>query len=415
MLKILYFLIFTSVSTAAFADIVLDNCSRNDIYKISIPIYPDKDNSANFEYRYQFIGTDPSQPVIVYLPGGPGIPSISGTPKGPYQSLPPTLSNVVYTDQRSVGCNSSNFNNGPIDVFRSQYFAEDVVAIIKDLNAKGFKKYILYGHSFGTLQATKTTYLIQQRKKAGDQIELPSAVVLEGTIGRAYQKGEALAEYEAQWIKIKSLLSSEIQEKLSSSFLPFSASAENWGYFIMQFLYLGRMPKSAGIPDLIAQLELLSLPAGDPRLTSLQAQISKANFEGFGTSFITIACREFAADFLSRPLLVNGHFSTDGNLCNDFELDAKFDSANYQLEVPIIYFQGSNDAATSMKQARYHYQFQTHAPKKSFVTVGEAGHNSFQLSLSSCKESLWNAILTNHEITSSDLKSCLWTWPIKVE
>jgi len=413
MLKIM-FSIFVLVSLTAFAHSIPDYCSRNDVFKLSLPIYPDKNSSSQFEYRYQFIGTDSSQPVVIYLPGGPGITSMSGLPKGPYQPLPPSLINVVYTDQRGVGCNNGDFNNGPTDVFSSQYFAEDVLAMIKDLGAKGFKKYILYGHSFGTLHATKTAYLIQQRRKAGDQIELPLAVVLEGTIGRAYQKGEALAEYETQWLNVKSFLSPEVQEKLSSHALPFFASTENWGYFIMQLLYLGRIPKSAGIPDLNAKLELLSLPNNDPRLASLKEQISNSNFEGFAPSFITITCHEFAEDFFARPLLLTGHFSTDGNLCNDSELISKFDSADYQLEVPIIYFQGTNDAATSMKQAQYHYKFQTHTPKKSFVNVSEAGHISFQFSLFSCKEKLWNTILTNQELTSNDLKSCIWDWPVQV-
>ena len=113
-------------------------------------------------------------------------------------------------------------------------------------------------------------------------------------------------------------------------------------------------------------------------------------------------------------MLVNGEFTTDGNLCSELQITDSYDSREFQIESPIVYFEGTNDAATPMDQARHHFDNQL-LSKKSFVTVEEAGHMPLQTSLFGCKTHLWNSIIENQEVSSADLKSCAWAWPLSVE
>jgi pimeloyl-ACP methyl ester carboxylesterase len=65
--------------------------------------YPYRNKELSFYFPYKakvMTGTDPSLPTIVFLPGGPGLPSIgSSSPKVPKQF------SVIQTDPRGVGCN----------------------------------------------------------------------------------------------------------------------------------------------------------------------------------------------------------------------------------------------------------------------------------------------------------------------
>ena len=323
---------------------------------------------------------------------------------------PSTLANIVYTDQRGSGCNTLERRS---DMYKTKYFAEDVVGIIRDLRAQGIRRYVIYGHSFGSYHATLTAARIQDYKRAGEDIELPESVVLEGVIGKAFARGANLNTYAAQWSKVRSLLSPAAQAAIEQPD-PLRLPLDSWGYFIMLGLYEGRMPGQTHIPDLEAKLEALTLPTSDPKFQELHKEVATSVFEGFGDSFRTISCHEIDTDFFARPILVNGEFRTDGNLCGGLHLTDAYDSKNYQLEVPIIYFSGTNDAATPSAQGRYHFNNQKQ-PIKSFVSIGEAGHNSLQLSLYGCKGQLWDLILKNKRLTQDDLKACPWAWPISVD
>lgn len=108
-----------------------------------------------------------------------------------------------------------------------------------------------------------------------------------------------------------------------------------------------------------------------------------------------ISCHEIADDMVSLHsdvVLSNGELiSNTGHYCGDLHFTNPYDSARLQLITPIYYFEGENDPATPMIQARYYYDNQLHT-KRIFVTVHGGGHNALALNLRDCSSQIWKAI-----------------------
>ena len=71
---------------------------------------------------------------------------------------------------------------------------------------------------------------------------------------------------------------------------------------------------------------------------------------------------------------------------------APYDSNRYQIQAPIVYFQGDADAYTPTASALYHYFYQTRSSQKTFVQVRFGGHVVLGSQLT-CSQGIWADIL----------------------
>ncbi len=69
-----------------------------------------------------------------------------------------------------------------------------------------------------------------------------------------------------------------------------------------------------------------------------------------------------------------------------------YDAANFQIQQPIYYFQGTRDVATPLKSARYHFDSQVLSRQKTFVEIKNRGHNPLQIGLSPCLGNIFSLV-----------------------
>ena len=78
--------------------------------------------------------------------------------------------------------------------------------------------------------------------------------------------------------------------------------------------------------------------------------------------------------------------------CDGFAVDRPYESANYQINAPIYYFNGTDDPATPHDLAQDHYDNQRNSSNKEFVSVRHGGHNPIYLKLRDCQDDIWQDI-----------------------
>lgn len=169
-------LCFGSVESFAYSQ----DCNGREYTWIMDRPLSNKVGADSFRYSFKYKCIDPNYPTIIYLPGGPGAPS---------SDFPPeitTVANLILTDARGTGINENFWDQGgsPEDV-SSEILAEDIMAIVDQFH---LKKYVLYGHSYGTVLATVTAHKIE-----ASELPRPLAIVLEGPTGRYLEDSEQLA------------------------------------------------------------------------------------------------------------------------------------------------------------------------------------------------------------------------------
>ncbi len=336
------------------------------------------------EFKYRFLkGTDPSLPTVVYLPGGPG--------QGSINNEDPRLSGsygFIQTDPRGVGCNSKLYD--PNINLSSNDLALDIAALIKK---ESLSNYIIYGVSYGTLLATIVTHHIE----SDPQIPNPQSIVLEGVLGRAFKPHEEDQAAIKEWEVYKNhavLLDLFKQQEPSLGF-----SSLEIGEFIKGMLSYGKNPYNPDYYLIENYFNLLQQEAEQREI--LIDTIKRAN-EPFSSDLVNlyrqIGCEEITslgwkhdAYYRKGELVLDQ--STRG-VCDGFSFTEGFDSAKYQLTSKIYYFNGTNDPATPLWQAKYHAQNQTKALKNT-VTVQGGGHNPLSYNLEDCQPKIWDKILSN--------------------
>src|SRR5437763_560877 len=82
-----------------------DPCSGLEVHSIQRPMVPGvAAGSAKFNYKYRYISGDASAPTVIFIPGGPGDPSMQfRNARGAFGF--PASFGVVLTDPRGAGCN----------------------------------------------------------------------------------------------------------------------------------------------------------------------------------------------------------------------------------------------------------------------------------------------------------------------
>jgi pimeloyl-ACP methyl ester carboxylesterase len=396
---------FAVVPGFAFGKSQYDACDRSDIGHLSRPLYPGHSDSREFIYSYRLRkGKDPSAPTIIYLPGGPGAYSI---PLSDYASVLygiPDAYDVIFTDPRGRGCNEDLSEDVSPNAFSTENLASDVWAAIQQLK---LKKYVLFGHSYGTILAT----VIAARAESSKAIPAPMAIVLQGVAGHALD-----SPYEGfvnEWTKVKDKLPAEITAMLSRPQLPFGLSEDAWGKFIVSGLISGTSPSAENLSSQLAKL----VSNDESKKEELKNAVLEAGNKQEGPSllriYVPIWCRELAQTDNTDMALVAGDLvgeRTPG-FCKSIPLTQRYDSKNWQSSAPIFYFEGENDPATAPENARYHYATHSRAPRY-FVTVSQAGHVPIA-SLADCQDRLWPAILRGGLGFQETLSTC--RWPTRLE
>lgn len=388
----IFFFGSTSVTQTAIAQTPKRHCGSEAVRELSRPIYNDgRPGVMKLKYGYVDLD-DPNSPVIIVVPGGPGQTSMDAP-----LSYPNGVS-TVRTDPRGVGCNESR--SIPTDSLSSEAIAGDILAIVRDLKPK---RYFIHAASYGTIPATMAV----ARAKA-ENTQLPEAVILEGTIGKAYQPNEYIENYISQWKKLKASLPAEIVKQISSDPLPFGLSSRDFATWVASIIPYGALPSETSSFALTELMKLSSATPKDER-EALLARIKRvltAPTEATTRLYKEIACREFVPDVRDVKydfVWENGDLGiANTNLCEGKKFDREYDSMMYQVPVPIYYFVGNEDPITPTAQWKAHFEGQR-GPKL-LISVKGGSHSALSVNLTDCKSEIWQSILDHPEIEGSEAR-----------
>jgi pimeloyl-ACP methyl ester carboxylesterase len=389
---------------------LLDPCTASNIIRWPLPIYWGQPNSPTFTYAFQIqVATegDPrTAPIGIVIPGGAGAPSI-GYPPGTI--FPPTF-NVIYTDVRGVGCNINPDNPFTPDALTTEYFSRDVLSIVQVL---GLRKYVLFGISYGTVQATVMANIAQN-----EGIQAPGALILEGIVGNWWINAQEVVDYNKEWTKVKALLPSIVVSNFQTP-SPYGISSRDWMTLLTATLNAGTTPQHGNNTAFYLR------PLGDPdtmpgAIVTIQNKIAeiKASYTYETVRVATILhCTETTGSVYTKDL-VNGEIVDTGpDQCPLWGLSFvhPYDSAQYPVTVPIYYFEGSEDPNTSPANAAYHFSNQTQA-NRVFTLVWGGGHTDMSGTLheTGCTPAIFTAIATNPSGLGAALQQCHWPMSVAV-
>jgi proline iminopeptidase len=317
---------------------------------------------------------NPALPTLIYFVGGPG-----GTSRGIEFSLPTT--NVIFFEQRGISCSRPATRKLFLDpkFYSSENTAADALLI---LDAYEIKKASLYGHSYGTVPATIF---------ASKYPERTNSLILEGVVFKAD---------ESLWIsprKVKYMqdffdsLPKEKQDRIIS-FSERSDVAKTW------FSLIARMTLGVGnfVEGLNGFLDS-TVFAKDSTDLELAEQISSmipkidittpAEQNGFGEITMgMISCQEMNMTntmmshllyFKDRKLVPDRMNIDYYSMCiplglSKFKKDF-YTAEKYPIHVPVTYFLGEFDPATSLDQGLAHFKNAQSSNKQALVLLG-GGH-----------------------------------------
>jgi pimeloyl-ACP methyl ester carboxylesterase len=392
-------------------------------------LYPDRpEDPRTFDLKFKVIPsrTDRDAPVVIGLTGGPD--AIIGR----HEFEVPDSFHVILPDPRGEGCNA-----GPEGLFsdprtfRSEYYARDVMEIIKRWN---LTNYFVRGTSFGTLHATVMTNLIERDCLPSPEVErqcLPSprALVLEGILGRPYASfiGDYFQGFVREWTRVRQMLDPRIVAQLTNGPLPLELHSREWSFLIRQWLMEGQTPgrphPATILNYLVPDNPLRELAEGAIR-NYLEASYAAGERSSHGAT--VVACREYMSGTRANVFdVVNGELTASGNECVEVGVgfEEPYDAANRRIaKTPIYYFQGPFDPATHLEQATHHFTAQNTAENDAwlaFVAVAGAAHSPLRTGLfrRGCSTAIWNAIAFNPSGLQAALTQCQWpmslTWGYK--
>ena len=405
LLAVVYVAFAATVGQTAAAKPIELGCNGDGVFRAMVPMDYDDLSGPEFGLAFRLReGSQPGRPLVIVLPGGPGGTLIQDDPNVVSGGIP-TDYDVVLTDPRGAGCN----DDPRLDqdrYFTSEFLAQDVINIVRWLErSRGAARldYILYGQSYGTVQATIAAVLAGRMG-----VTKPRALVLEGTVGHSFASyAEHFANVQAEW--------REVREKLprywrgvfmTNHFDPeLSRYTAVWADLVDNDLSQGYLPNgdhmlewrftegSYTIPNMLGLFE--SKPWGDA-----MAQGSRV--------LRVLACNELYGGLYTRRTFRDGELVLEGaDACAGTGISHRYDAADWPLTMPVIYFQGQHDVATPPSQARYHFDHETTAPRY-YVGIDLAGHAALSVTLAvgDCRARLWDAIASDLETLGPAVTKC---------
>jgi hypothetical protein len=376
-------------------------CKGPEIFRITRPISSADPAHGHYSYGFRFKPPgDPASPVLVYLPGGPGMTSTDAPP-----DFLPASWGYLLTDPRGVGCNTlAAVPDETVSglFFRTDEIANDVVAAIAD---RHLEAYVLYGISYGTVLGANVASKLAAAP--------PRAIVFEGVVGRAFRSGEYVgAAGIALWDSLRASMPDDVVHELDTSPSPFGIPPEGWSRALGSLLLGG-----ANVDTLLFD----ALSGVDPLQDQALAQIrSYANTPvltspGAVELYRQVACRELDASAPKNdldPVFVAGKLVRDvadeGTKCRPFQVTTPFDSAAYAFAPKVFYFIGDTDVAAPKWQGDY--AFDNHRGHAVRVVAKGGGHLSLQLDQQPCA----SAVLESIAKGGPDLRDVLSTCPTPV-
>lgn len=370
-----YILLFYSLINGGHAHAQL--CNQRDVHSFERKL--NAASAQTFSYHYKYIAsTKKDAPLVIYIPGGPGGTSIG--------SVDPRVSaeySLVLTDPRGSGCNDSA--EIALADISSEAIADDLIQLIKHLKPTN---YIVHGHSYGTVVAT-----ILSAKIAQENITQPQSIFLEGVFGRYWDQRKEEFGLTESWNKTFPQFSPQLQnELLKTEQNPYGLKVEQGLKAVYQFLYLGKSYFLNYSPDDLLKYFSLkqqgqSLPSD---LKKLYGSINLGSLPSGEKTWAAIACNElFSVDEQALDYSYGKLNSRIVKLCKETRA-RHYDSADWQIAHPTVYFLGKNDSATPLWQGEYHYENQKKNLKTVFKVPG-AGHRPLQLNLNDCIGEIFKA------------------------
>lgn len=368
------------------------DCSDPTIKTInSMPIDHGDNAGSTFSYRYQHIKVQNSKETVIYFPGGPGGDSIG---EDAFKEQYPRASRI-YIDPRGVGCNFKGTHFFNKENLTTENHAKDVVRIINDLQ---LRRYFIYGISYGTMVGTVAAYHAEKSEFP------PTGVILEGVLGSVFDS-KNVQTFDVEWNKI-ARDNLHLRNFVASEPLGYTSSA--WAEIITEMLYYSS-------EYLVSTLEVLAFPTEftDESYRAIKelyvSMIEKEEkVDGSEELFMSIGCQEIFYDESNfETVLQDGVFVKTRELKRDescqgngYQMKSPYDSRDYQLVSPIYYFQGANDPATPIAQARYHFDGQDYTQRKTWIEVEQGGHNPLTAhdQLENCSKEIWDNILALREV-----------------
>lgn len=376
------------------------------IRSVTVPWNPTKPNSPKFSYRFKYEIVNPLAPTVVVIPGGPGQTSISTTTGQWGLGAIPTGYNKIYTDPRSLGCNYAIESNVLAQYLKTEYVVNDIFLALKSIN---LKNYIIYGASYGTVVATQLVSKIESEK-----FELPTALVLEGAVGKKFDNFDSYFYFfQYEWDNIFRKLPPHWKNYFQSGKNEVAFSKHDWGSLIASDMIIGDIPENPINGHLLFyHLNLLELyfskkitAKEQPFLPSLFSKLKETQFPNL--FFRMIGCGELWGDWYFGRSLENGRLVRVGkNVCEGIDYKNPYDSSKFLIPaaVPVYYFQGSNDPATPLNTALYHFAVQGKTNRQ-FFTVNGAAHSPLTSSLRSCADEIWSSIYAQRTL-GREFASC---------
>jgi pimeloyl-ACP methyl ester carboxylesterase len=367
-----------------------------------LPLYWGRAGSPTFDYKFQVKSGRAGTPFVITLPGGPGAPSI-GFAAEAGGSLPGDV-NRVYTDPRGSNCNAAPGGHFPVDAYKTEYLARDVKAVVDSL---GLQDYYVYGHSYGTIQATVLASILER-----ESAHPPRGLILEGILGRHLDGGfpEQIAAFDAQWQLVRATLDPAVAGRFLKDPLPLGFTSRQWASYITESLYEGVVPgKGIRLKILLDQLAT-DEASTNSQLTDYFARQLDSRFRYLVDPYVNaIGCRELYGNLFAKDLVAGHLVPTGEDGCKNLNvsLSEAYDSASWPTTVPIYYFEGSNDPATPPSYALYHYDRHPGSPRR-FVYVLQASHDPLTQSLTTagCSDDVWQSILFGTDTLRSALGRC---------
>jgi pimeloyl-ACP methyl ester carboxylesterase len=394
-------------NTLALAADLPAQCSGSEIVRIDRPASMNDPSMGHFSYGYRFKApTTAGAPVMVFLPGGPGMPSTNEIPE-----FLPDGWGYLLTDPRGVGCNTLAAVPGPAvsgAFFRTEEFAGDAIAAIQD---RHLENYVLYGVSYGTQLGMWVAHGLEAKG-----VTAPRAVVLEGVLGRAFRPEESIEQrFIDQWERLRPTLPKDVLEELDTKDAPYGLTVADWNQALPMALMGG--------PAILGPvLSLLSTDnpvdaTRDGALDELR-QLSKPFDHSPGTVelYTQVACREIFPGVPDAILdlhfvhgrLVREHAGESAKCSDRLTLSDPYDSAKLQFSTKLYAFIGEDDPDCDVSQGNYLFdQHQGHGVR---VLVKRGGHGPLQANHAACASEILESIADG----GSDLEMTLSLCPTNV-
>ena len=278
----------------------------------------------------------------------------------------------------------------------------DVLSVI---TTEQISKYVIYGHSYGTVSATVLGSMIETTR-----LVPPRAIVLAGVLN-SWRPWSAFGE------PLAAVLNAETPVAVLDNLARLSMNDQ-------ERKFIGWLYQSEFDDDEPKRLDRLNAKVLRLRTARDLSRVFAKNWRDWIESqrageesgpgqyvLDTIECAELTPRYEpGRYGLTFGVRQFEVGIVDDHIKDRCvqgyrqfFASTNYQVRAPIYYFQGSRDVATSVASAKAHFDGQQISTSKVFTLVEGRGHDPLGIPLRSCLTPILWAIFRQ----SGDLKAIL--------